>query len=58
MHFLGMLGMPRRIPDYPDQFYFWNKIASFGSLFTFFGIFLFLIMIFDVLKTRKVKKYI
>jgi cytochrome c oxidase subunit 1 len=43
MHFLGMQAMPRRIPDYPDSFAFWNHIASLGfvvmatSLLVFFG---------------------
>lgn len=32
MHFLGMAGMPRRIPDYPDAFSGWNGIATFGSI--------------------------
>jgi cytochrome c oxidase subunit I len=31
MHFLGLAGMPRRIPDYPMQFAEFNMISSIGA---------------------------
>ena len=40
-HFLGVAGMPRRIPDYPDAFAGWNMVSSLGSYVTFAGALLF-----------------
>ena len=31
MHWMGVAGMPRRVPDYPDAFASFNKVASWGS---------------------------
>jgi cytochrome c oxidase subunit I len=48
MHFLGLAGMPRRIPDYPDAYWSWNYISSVGSLVSVFGVLLFLFIIFSI----------
>jgi cytochrome c oxidase subunit 1 len=46
MHFLGMAGMPRRIPDYPDIYAFLNSIASYGSSLSFIGLLFFIYGLF------------
>lgn len=45
MHFLGLHGMPRRIPDYPDIFAFWNFVISIGSFISLIGVFVFIYML-------------
>jgi cytochrome c oxidase subunit 1 len=46
MHFLGIGGMPRRIPDYPDVYLFWNVVASYGAYISAFGVVIFLFTIY------------
>lgn len=53
MHFLGLAGMPRRIPDYPDAFSAWNYIASIGALMTFAGAIYFAFIVFYGFKWGK-----
>lgn len=47
MHFLGVAGMPRRIPDYPDAFYLFNFISSWGSFLSFLSVIIFFIVVLD-----------
>jgi len=41
-HFLGLAGLPRRYPDYPDAYAQWNYYITFGSILTFFSVIIFL----------------
>jgi cytochrome c oxidase subunit 1 len=55
MHFLGLAGMPRRIPDYPDAFAGWNEVASVGALISYAGtIWFVLVALYTVFAGKKV----
>ena len=46
MHWLGLMGMPRRIPDYPDIFATLNWWCSLGSFITLAGLGVFIYNIY------------
>ena len=45
MHFLGVDGMPRRIPDYTGAFAYYNQIASYGYAIMAVGMLIFFVNI-------------
>jgi cytochrome c oxidase subunit 1 len=56
MHFLGVSGMPRRIPDYPDAFFVYNKMASWGSYISAWSTLFFFFVLFDAFITSNNNK--
>ena len=38
MHFIGIAGMPRRIPDYADGYLNWNLIMTLGTFLTIISV--------------------
>ncbi len=49
-HFLGLAGMPRRIPDYAVQFADWNMISSVGGFIFGASQLLFLYIVIDTIR--------
>jgi cytochrome c oxidase subunit 1 len=46
MHFLGLDGMPRRYPDYPDAFQDWNNLATTGYMIMAASMVIFFVNVF------------
>lgn len=49
-HFLGLAGMPRRIPDYAVQFADWNAVSSIGGFVFGVSQLLFVYIVFQVMR--------
>lgn len=45
MHLLGIAGLPRRIPDFPDAYLAFGEIMTIGSFLTVISIFIFLYIV-------------
>jgi cytochrome c oxidase subunit 1 len=44
MHFLGLAGMPSRIPSYPHAFASWTAVLGFGLVMCLLSALLFLLV--------------
>jgi cytochrome c oxidase subunit 1 len=53
MHFLGLAAMPRRIPDYPDAYFGWNSVASFGSYISALSALFFFFIVYNTLTSTQ-----
>jgi len=51
-HFLGLAGMPRRIPDYPDAFAGWNMVSSGGAMISNFAALFFVFIIVKAFRDK------
>jgi len=58
MHFVGLAGMPRRIPDYPDNYYYWNILSSFGSIISSVSVVVFFYLIYLAFNNNVTPKFV
>ena len=56
MHFVGLAGMPRRIPDYSIQFADFNMISSIGGFLFGFSQLIFVLVVYKCIKGGKQAK--
>jgi cytochrome c oxidase subunit 1 len=50
MHFVGLAGMPRRVPDYALQFADFNMLSTIGAYITGFSQLIFVVVLIKCIK--------
>ena len=53
MHFLGLAGMPRRIPDYPSAYDGWNMVSTIGSYISFGSTMFFIAIVIKMFLSKR-----
>ena len=54
MHALGISGMPRRIPDYPETYTSLNILISIGTIISFSSIIIWYVLLYKMLYTKSI----
>jgi cytochrome c oxidase subunit 1 len=57
MHFLGLAGFPRRIPDYPQGYSGWSAIMTNGSILTTISLLILLYLVATALSDKTLDDY-
>jgi cytochrome c oxidase subunit 1 len=57
MHFLGLAGMPRRIPQFPDVYTFLNMVCTIGASIAFVATFILFVNIYLTFLNARAIKY-
>lgn len=52
-HFLGLAGIPRRYSDYPDTFFSWNFVSSFGSIISVMSVIFLFFIVWEALISQR-----
>ena len=55
MHILGIVGLPRRVPDYPTIYTSINSLSTFGHILSMVSLIIFFVGLVDIF-TIKLKK--
>jgi heme/copper-type cytochrome/quinol oxidase subunit 1 len=56
MHWLGLSGMPRRIPDYPTAFATWNLVCSLGAYISVASLVIFFVAIAEAFISARIAR--
>lgn len=57
-HFLGLRGMPRRVPDYPEMYRGWHWLRRFGRLIIMWATIIFIFYLWEgIVRRRRVARW-
>ena len=54
IHFLGLAGIPRRYRDYPDVYWFWNKVSRAGSILSLIRVIWFMFILWEGITFQRI----